>query len=301
VLFGDFVIPVISAILAALFTFENSHKRFLSYFVSLVLVVLNIAALVFVDGYCSFFGFFAVLFAAIIYISFTHGVSKADCVFALTAAGSILVALTFVYFAMTFTNNYTLSAVADFVALFREAFVRFMDESVNSVIAAMPESKEQLSALISNAGTVFDSFKMTSPSFAVMVGFVLCGVALKIYSFLVFKMSDLGHSVFDWKFKTSKIFAYFYVVLSLVSIFTLSASSIFSVAVTNLYNIFTVVYAYFGFNLAVNLLSARRSKGFAFILLIIAILALSSFAIEILSLMGVFYCITDNKRQGDKA
>ena len=68
-----------------------------------------------------------------------------------------------------------------------------------------------------------------------------------------------------------------------------------AVTVLNLYNIFMVVYAYFGFNYATYLLSLRRSRGFAYTVLIIAILVFSSLAVEILSLMGAFYAITDRK------
>jgi hypothetical protein len=81
----------------------------------------------------------------------------------------------------------------------------------------------------------------------------------------------------------------------------MSADSVVSVAVANLYNIFMVVFAYLGFNFAVQLLSTRRSKAFAYFIIVLALLMFSSFAIEILSLMGVFFTITDRGHIGEDA
>lgn len=301
VFFGDILVPVLCAFLAVLFTLENKERRVLSYVVSAVLLISNLAALLFIDSFCSFFGFCVVIFAYIIYLSFTRGVEKADCVTILTAIGAFFVVATFVYYAMVFTENYTLGAVSEFVSLLRVAFEKIMNESIAMMIASMPESEAQLTPVLSQITVIFDSFKLISISFAAIIGFVLSGIALKFYSFLVFKMSDAGASVFRWKFKTPRIFGYFYIILSLVSVFTISSDSLVAVAVANLYNIFMVIYAYLGFNFAVRLLSTRRSKAFAYFLVVLAILLFSSFAIEILSLMGVFFTITDKGRIGEES
>jgi hypothetical protein len=301
VFFGDILVPVLCALLAVLFTFENKERRVLSYAISALLLISNLAAILFIDTFCSFFGFCAVVFAILIYLFFSRGVEKADCVAVLTAVGTFFVIINFVYFAMNFTGNYTLGAVSEFVSLLRVAFEKIMNESLAMMIASVPESEAQLSQILSQIGVIFDSFKMISLSFAVIIGFVLSGVALKFYSFLVFKMSDLGASVFNWKFKTSRVFAYFYIILSVLSVFTMSADSVVSVAVANLYNIFMVVFAYLGFNFAVQLLSTRRSKAFAYFIIVLALLMFSSFAIEILSLMGVFFTITDRGHIGEDA
>lgn len=301
VFFGDVLVPVLCALLAVLFTFENKERRVLSYVISALLLIANLAALLFINSFCSFFGFCAVVFAVIIYSLFTRGIEKADCVAVLTTVGAFFVAINFVYFAMTFTGNYTLGAVSEFVSLLRVAFENIMNESLAMMIASVPESEAQLSQIFSQVGVIFESFKMISLSFAVIIGFVLSGVALKLYSFLVYKMSDLGTSVFNWKFKTPRVFGYFYIILSVVSVFMMSATSVVAVAVANLYNIFMVVYAYLGFNFAVQLLSTRRSKVFAYFIVVLALLMFSSLAIEILSLMGVFYTITDRSQIGEDA
>ena len=300
VIFGDILIPVLSALLATLFTLEKKEKKLLSFIFLTFIILSNIAALLVVEGFASFFGFFSVALALIIHLFFTKGIGKTDCVVATTCVGVAFIVLSFVYFSMRFTGNYTLSAIPEFVSLLRVAFDRLMNESLTAMLASVPNSEEQLSNMLSQIGTIFDSIKMVSFSFAVILGFAVSGVALKIYTFLIFKMSDVGLAVFDWKFKTSRIFAYFYLVLSIVSVFTLSSNSLVHVAVVNLYNIFMVVYAYFGFNLALYLISARRSKVFAFLILVIAVLAFSSLAIEILSLMGVFYIITADRRGREK-
>ena len=298
--FGDVLSPVICALLSLLFTFERKEKRILSCVVSSALIIMNIAGLFLFDGFCSFFGFFAVLFGVITYLFFTRGIGKTDCVVALTSVGTVFVALAFVYFAMSFTGNYTLSAISEFVLLLRTAFEKIMSESLASMIATMPEAEEQLSEMLSRVGVIFDSLKVASLSFAVIIGFISCGISLKLYSFIVYKISDIGEKVFSWKFKTSRIFAYFYIALSLATIFMTSSASVFSVATANLYNIFMVVYAYLGFNFAVYLLSFRRSKAFSFFVIIIAILLFTTFAIEILSFMGVLYTINDRGHNGEE-
>ena len=295
ILFGDILIPLTAAMLASVFTLERKGRRVLSYIIPIFLVLMNVFSLLFFDGFTSFFGIFAVAFGVIISLFYSRGMSKSSCVFALTCTCALFTVLSFIYFAMAVTNNYTFSAVAEFVSLLRGALDQILKESMEAMLAYMPDSGEQIAEIFSQMGMVFDSFKLVALSFVVILGFVISGVALKFYSFFLFKLSDRGASVFDWKFRLSRIFAYFYIIISLISVFMLSLNNLMAVTVLNLYNIFMVVYAYFGFNYATYLLSLRRSRGFAYTVLIIAILVFSSLAVEILSLMGAFYAITDRK------
>ena len=294
---GSIMLPIISALLAALFSFEHKGKMIISYACSFIVIALNVVFLVVVEDFCSFFGVFAVLSALAIHLFFTNNLSKADCATLLTVLGAAFVVSSFVYFAMSFTDNYSFSAISEFFLLLRSAFDNFINEAFSSVIAATPGSEEQISAMILQMGLLFDSMKVLSISFAVIAGFAMGGVALKLYSFLVLKLCDKGAFVLKWRFNMSNVFAYFYIFLSFVSIFMISTSSVIGVAVANLYNIFMFVFAYFGFNFAVSLLSARRSYGFAFAMVLIAIFIFSSFAIEILSFMGAFRVIWENKHQ----
>ena len=291
---GDITLPIVSALLAALFTLENRERRILSYLMVCFLAILNTVSLILLGSY-SFLGLFSILFALVMHLFYTREGAKTDCVFAMTVLGALFTAASFIYFAMKFADNYSFSAVPQLMSSLRIAFDKLMNESVTAMNPSL--SEEQISSILSWSSAMFDSFKLLSLSFAVIVGFVISGITLKLYSFAVLKLAKDGHYVLNWRFATSNVFAIFYIVLSFVSVFALSSDSFVTVAIANLYNIFMVVYAYFGFNFAASLISMRRSRGFAFLVLIFIILAFSSFAIEILSFMGVFYTITENKRR----
>ena len=132
-------------------------------------------------------------------------------------------------------------------------------------------------------------------SFLVIISFAICGFSMKIFTSVTAKSSDKPEEIFKWRFTATSVVAYFYVALTVISLFASSTASIFSVTVANLYNIFLAVFAYLGFNFTFYLLSHRRSVAFAWILLVGAILFLGPFTVEILSFVGVFYSVVINK------
>ena len=116
----------------------------------------------------------------------------------------------------------------------------------------------------------------------------------KIFGFIVSRFSDKPEQIVNWRFSTNSIFAYFYLAITILSGLA-GASDVFGIAIANIQNVFMVVYGYIGFNYAQYLFSRNRSSFFVTLMLIIAIVALSSIAISILSFLGVYFTVMKNK------
>ena len=124
---------------------------------------------------------------------------------------------------------------------------------------------------------------------------VMPGISLKLFTFITWKKCDDKDYVIKWRFTTPSLYAYFYIALIFVSMFTMANVSIFTVCVSNLYNIFMIVYAYIGFNFVHAFLSIKRKPIFAFILLLIITVLMLNLALELLAIIGAFGTIRRNK------
>ncbi|MBQ8414510.1 MAG: hypothetical protein IJX58_04605, partial [Clostridia bacterium] len=91
------------------------------------------------------------------------------------------------------------------------------------------------------------------------------------------------------------VYAYFYILLVILSLFATNADSIFAVSVLNLYNIFMVVFAYVGFTVSLDTLKNRMKPVTATLVLIAVLLIFASFAAQILAAFGVLYSIRNEK------
>ena len=141
---------------------------------------------------------------------------------------------------------------------------------------------------------ILDGFINVLPSFVAIFAFLLSGISFKVFSSVVSRVDDTPENIYVWRFVTGNVFAYFYIVLALISIFA-TTDDPFGIVCVNLYNLFMVVYAYIGFNFAKALISIKKSPRFANILLILLILFTSGLAFTILSYVGVYFTIARNK------
>ena len=122
----------------------------------------------------------------------------------------------------------------------------------------------------------------------------MVGFTMKIFTAISARLAEDNRHVLCWRFSTTNIFAYFYVALVFISMFTSSGTGVFALTVANLYNIFMIIYAYIGFNFALASLSVKMKPVVAFLLIIVAVSLLASFAVSLLSMLGVFFTLRNN-------
>ena len=125
--------------------------------------------------------------------------------------------------------------------------------------------------------------------------FLLVGIAFKIFSFNVRKYSADEKKINSWNFGVSNAVAYFYVAISVLSIFTSGFDGVFPMSVATIDSVLCAVLAYIGFAFVYNLISLRRSPIFAVMAIVIASIIFSSAAFKVLSFIGVYYTIAANR------
>ncbi len=294
VFISDIVLPVSAALLAVIFLLEHSGKKYFSVFASVIILASNALSVFLLEGFI-FSGVETVLLAAIIAFCFSKNTSKAEAAFLLTAVASIFIVLNAIFFAMVTEGRFDFQTVKLFYTDLYELIKSELVSSLSLLKDSLPENSVYGLITSDDVVRVLDSFIAMLVSFIAISGFVIAGFALKIFSVSVSLLSGEKEIFSKWRFGTGNMFAYFYLVLFVLQIFTAGAAGLFAVLVANLSNIFCVVYAYLGFNFALTLLSHKRSVAFSFIMLLIGLVFFSSLMVEILSIIGAFVTISENK------
>ena len=287
---GLFIIPVTAAALASLFLAESRGRRILSYIAPCILLVFD---LVFNSVY-SFNCLASVVLALIIYLCFVKGRAKSECAVYATVLISVFTVISFILSAFFITESFSLDVAASF---YSEQFENIKNEFLTifrELSAEGSESTELFSE--EDISLMFTSIYNSITSYIAVFAFTVSGIALKLFSAMSKSLSEFKAARAEWRFKTSALFAYFYYALVIFSFF-ISEANVFGITVTNLYTVFMFVYAYVGYKYATSLLSANLSRPFlAKVLVWIAIVFFSAFAIQLLSFIGAFITVVSNRR-----
>ncbi len=286
---GDIIMPLLIASLATLYLFDSSARRTYSVSVSLVLIVLNFASFSFGIS-VSAFAPCAIILGLILCHSYVKDQSKSDSAYIMTLIAAAFTLLSCVLLAMMERGAFTWEAVTSYYGELHDSIrALFISTMVDIYSASGIEVTEEIVA------SLFDMQIRSLISYLVIGGFVIVGLGMKAFSLAVSKLSENKQHIEEWRFKATNIFAYFYFVLIIASLFVGSADSIFAVSVLNLYNIFLVIFAYVGFNYAMTILTMKMKKGTAFIILIALLAVFSSLAMQVFAVMGVMFTLRSSR------
>ena len=295
-LLGEIFLAAVVAPLAALYIFEKKERRILSYVISALVVIINFV----INGPLSVVGVEAVIISVVIAYSFLRGLGKAECVLWLTVVTSVMLVLALAFAAMNETGIYTYEAVVSFYQNGLDAMKNDFVSNMSLLSSSLGDGTEMLIYTAEEAAALFDMLLNMMLSIIVIISLVLVGIILKIFSAFMIRVSDNPERILSWRFVTPNLFAYFYLTLFVLYFILASSGGALAISVMNLYNIFMAIYAYFGFGYATAFLSKGRSRGFATVMVIIGCVLFSSFAFQILSVLGVFFTINYNKLNPQK-
>ena len=284
-LLGEAIIALLIGPLSALYLFDTRSKRSVSIIVSLLLLAMNFIS-IFIGLAVSLFAPAAIILAIMLSYAFAKGHSKSDVSYLMTVIASLLVLCGYLLFAMMERDIFTLEAAVEFYTVFienlREVFVGTMMDIYSA-------SGVEITADI--VGGVFDQQINMTISYFLILGFAITGIGMKLFSTIVRRLSSDSYAMREWRFGTTRAYAYFYVALVIASIFTLDASSVFAITVLNLYNFFMVVFAYVGYKVAREILSTKMKPWLATLIIIAVVLVFASFGAQILAALGTLYSL----------
>ena len=295
---GDILLPLMVAVLTMIFLVDDERRI---YFIvtSSVLAILNIAAIVLKIG-LTLFAFEGIALAALLAACFMKKSDKAEASLIMTAVCAGFTFVNLVILPMIELNTFDFGMVADYylemVDSLREAFVETAMEAYGQILASggIEISESIVTELYNHQLTM-------AISYIVIICFAVVGIAMKLFAKLYTRLCEDNSPVIYWRFRTTSVFAYFYIALMFLSIFTSTSGGVLGITIGNLYNIFLIVYAYIGFNQAVAMLSVKVRPAVAILIIVVVTVVAMSFALQLLAVLGVLYTIRKNREAIPKA
>lgn len=289
---GEVMLPFCAAFYAAVVLYEkkNITHRIFSAAAPVAIIIINVA----MGNYIPVVAVEAAVVGLAIAFTYAKGMKKSESVFIVTAIITVMTLLSLMLASMVAKGSFSFDAVTLY---YTELYESLKDRFVSYFIEAFQAIGDGAEIVLSTAEItqLFDRVVDMLISVLFLVAFTISGATFKIFTVIIYKCSDKPEEVMRWRFMTTSIFAYTAVAFMLLSTFLSSGTDVFSIAVCNLSNIFTFIFAYLGFNYVTALLSARRGGGISFILLVVVILMLASFALQLLAVLGIVLTVQHNK------
>jgi hypothetical protein len=281
--------PGVIGALAALYLFDNSKSRLFSLSVSAVLLVINAAA--FILGItASLFSLCGILISLIIVFSFIKGQSKADTAFVITIIYAAFTVIGLIFIPMMIEGKFSLDVVTTYYKELHDGLrATFVDGMAEIYLTSGIEITAETLA------SIFDLQVRLLIAYLLISAFAVIGLSTKVFGLIVSKCAQDNKFITEWRFAPTSLYAYFYLILTVATIFSLNAENTLSVSVLNLYYVFLVIFAYVGFNCSVTMLSVRMKKKAAFILTAVVTCVFMSLAPQILAVIGVMYTLRSNR------
>ena len=293
-LVSDFILPIPAALFAIIILLENGKKKYFSVSLGVLMLALNVISVLFFGSFM-FSCLEIIILGFIIAICFSKDLPKGETVFIICVAATLFIILNAVSLAIVYTRIFSFDAIKVFYSELYGSVKTAFVESVSTLTSSLPEGSADIAITPDEISALLDSMIPMIISFIVICGFIITGFTLKIFSFVAFRLDSEKKEILDWRFRTGSLFAYFYLALLILQLFTANSTDLFAVIVANLTNIFCAVYAYIGFNFVYMFLSMKRSPVFSFILLIAGVVLFSTIVIDIFAITGAFVTITSNK------
>ena len=295
-LVGDILVALSGAILALVFLVDGTKIRLWFVLSSAAIIATNVAIDIYFGALVSVYSLEVIAIALIIALCFKLGVSKAVTAGILTVALSLFILLGLYLSGAASAGSFLLE---DVIRFYSEYAAKLQEMLEAELAAIMERYSEQLGASgmteVDYVSTLVLSLKRSLLSVLIVISFALSGIALKMFSLVCVSVSEDTKPILRWRFITSNTFAYFYIAVFFLGAFLSASDDALALTVATLNTVLMFVYAYIGFGVCRAMLRRRFSGIMSFIVLILAMLLLSSLAVQVLSILGVFTVINVNK------
>lgn len=292
-LLGYLFMPFAAASYAALLMFENKSKRFVSYIVPVLIIVVNFL----LNGFYSAEAVAYIAVGVLLYFLFVKEKTKNEAACWLTLLSIALISVSAVLFAFKANDSMSFVALRDYyVNLYSGLKAQFI-EFITGLVTTDSEGLQFFAFTREYAEDLLHSLVALIPSLFVITAFLLSTLALKLFDVLRYKFIPEQNFSHNWILLPSKFVAVSYIVIAFLNLFTQNSFGIFASSVANIYNIFLVVFACVGVNVLYHILKIRRGAFFAIFLIIAAIVVLASTAVTLASYFGVYFSFFAKKSE----
>lgn len=293
--FGYLTLPLASGLYAAVLLTEKQGKRFASYILPVATFVLNF----FINGIFSLEGGAYVALGVIIYFCYVKDRSKSETVFYVSLITFLLTVLSMVILPFEVSGVVTVSAIREFYRQIyldlKTQFVSYITEIVG--VGTLGESYFLFNVF--EAEELFWQISILSLPTLMIFSFSLTGLSIKLFDFVRERQECSVERSNLWFFNPSTPTAVFYVILSLVSSVA-TGNDVVSLSIQILYYFFFLIYLYLGIKSVFRFVARRTGSKVALLIVLFSFLALSTAIMQIISYVGAFTSISNNKRKSNE-
>ena len=302
-----FLMPT-AAFIAVLMLCERKGKKLLSFLIPALIVLINAAEIVLVALYGESNDFLflysaaaleAVVLGVILYFLFSNNINKFESVIVMTVLSILFILVNIWLFSASLTGSFSISSTVKFYTDAIEAYREIFIESFTEIIASSELSgSASLSEMYSEEtiAALYDTLISYAPAALIVCAFALVGILCKIFSITVNKITG-SMRIFEWRFTVKPIFAYAFCALFFTNVLFGGVGGVFTIVVSNLYTVFTAVFAYVGFGFVCRMLAMRRRRSTAFLIFIACILFAGSIAFNLLAIYAALAIIIGQRRR----
>lgn len=277
-----------AGLLASLIHFECNTFKTIRFIAPICVIALDWI----LNSFNSLGGIIMVVAALLIFLVYEQGWSKIESVLTMSLVVAGLIALMFVIIGIQEGGGLPVKEFYEnLFEQFKNEYVKYFEETYSALYeeaGVEPISSEYIIY-------VFDFMWGMIVSIFFVSGFILVGIASKIYSFALKKLGSDKEKLDAWKFIPTPLYAYFFAIIEVLTMFVSSELTSFALCVSNLSMIFMPIFWYMGTVAAVKLVNERKKRGMPTAFTKACAIVIAIFFPRILSYMGVFYCIISNK------
>ncbi len=286
---GEAATVFVSAILAAVFVFENGRTRTYSIIASAILIAINLVMLGVMQSVISLWSLTSILCALVISLCYKKATSVFDCSLVLTFIISAFTVISLIMVGMLAAKEFSFEAAKDYYFKLYQLFRDKISLIMVDIYAQINQSIGRGGITYEQASAVIDTVLSLMIGVLIVISFIMCGAAIKIFRSLMVRYSQSADEAKSWRFVPPAFFGHFYIILVLAHFIFSGSNGLAAITIANLYMIFMWIYAYVGAKVFYLILTQKKSKAFAVFMIILGVFLLSSLATQILAMLGAFY------------
>ena len=230
-----------------------------------------------------------ILLALIIVVVYRFKGTKSECAVYLSLVVALFVLISLYLGVVRATGSLDINAAFDYY----NSLLIELEKEVVKIYASNSTAIQGQTVSADDIGLIFNELRMQIVSFIGAFAFLISGIAIKIFSFTVLRISKNGILISFAHFIPTNVSAYSYVIVLIISILS-GADSTFGLIMLNASNVFMLVFAYLGIRYSTTLAHMTGKRGLIYALLIASLVAIPDVALRLLSFLGAWVTIGTN-------
>lgn len=251
-------------------------------------------------GICPFFGWYALIYAVVLAGGgwllcrfYLMDRARSECVAFLCVLFGAAIVLSQMQAASLSGHAFSVSGILEAL---RASAAKVKDTLMEGLENYPGVTEKMLADFSDGADALAEYILSLFFSLIALMAFLCAGIACKIFSCVVRRVSLYPSYIGAYRFEVSNLFAYAYFVVFALNTFAMGTTGVFAATVGNLLCILTGVFAYLGLCALLRMIRRAPRRAPASVALVLMILFGGWFGVMVLSGVGALSTLVKNRR-----